>query len=376
MFDIKDQSNRVRLQAPAKRAREAAQWDAMHGAEREAAWAQLMDEQPDVHWALRFSFHQPPQWVLRAGACLESDLSAVISETECLPLYRGFHPMDGDVAMALEVLAGTSQVSWQQRLAWLDAERAKFDARAAVALDARANAPPPSPPRCVECGSAECTCPATDDPARTDPYAVEHSGSADCHYLGAADHERLERHEAYDGIVRSLLAKAKCGPIRLRAESCSSDGYELDQEIQLEEHGRVCAEREERAQRERMERMTRANIPPPRREEERYGPRANNRQGDEEFRKDRCVWYENVTGESLESVSLTKQWERVDVLARAWRAYSDGRPGKQQRSYSAPAASHQRHHCNHRCQCHQCQRRDPHQHRLSCRLFAVGTAVR
>jgi hypothetical protein len=47
------------------------------------------------------------------------------------------------------------------------------------------------------------------------------------------------------------------------------------------------------------------------------------------IRKDRCVWYENVTGESLEGVSLTEQWQRVDVLARGWRAYGDGRAGKQ-----------------------------------------------
>ena len=36
---------RQQREAPAKRAREAALWDAEHGAEREAAWAQLMGEQ-------------------------------------------------------------------------------------------------------------------------------------------------------------------------------------------------------------------------------------------------------------------------------------------------------------------------------------------
>ena len=41
------------------------------------------------------------------------------------------------------------------------------------------------------------------------------------------------------------------------------------------------------------------------------------------------MWYEHVTGESLEGVSLTKQWDLTDVLARAWRVYSDGQHGKQ-----------------------------------------------
>ena len=56
-----------------------------------------------------------------------------------------------------------------------------------------------------------------------------------------------------------------------------------------------------------------------------------NLEGDDAFRKDRRAWYEHVTGESLEGVSLTKQWQRARDLARAWRAYSDGRvTGKQQ----------------------------------------------
>ena len=87
-------------------------------------------------------------------------------------------------------------------------------------------------------------------------------------------------------------------------------------------------EREEREERERLERMQRAGIPPPRRDDtdgsyQRYGPLAQNPEGDDAFRKDRCVWNEHVTGESLEGVSLTKQWELTDVLARAWRVYSD-----------------------------------------------------
>ena len=54
-------------------------------------------------------------------------------------------------------------------------------------------------------------------------------------------------------------------------------------------------EREEREERDRLERMARAGIPPPRRDEERYGPLAQNPEGDETFRKDRRVWYEHVT---------------------------------------------------------------------------------
>ena len=92
--------------------------------------------------------------------------------------------------------------------------------------------------------------------------------------------------------------------------------------------------REEREERARLERMQREGIPPPRRDDpdgtyQRYGPLAHNPEGDEAFRKDRCVWYEHVTGESLEGVSLAEQRRLTDVLARAWRVYNDGRVGKQ-----------------------------------------------
>ena len=40
------------------------------------------------------------------------------------------------------------------------------------------------------------------------------------------------------------------------------------------------------------------------------------------------MWYEHVTGESLEGLSLTEQWERVDVIARRFRDYTDGRPAR------------------------------------------------
>ena len=71
-------------------------------------------------------------------------------------------------------------------------------------------------------------------------------------------------------------------------------------------------EREEREERERLERMQRAGVPPPHRDDpdgtyERYGPLAQNLEGDDAFRKDRRAWYKHVTGESLEGVSEPHQ---------------------------------------------------------------------
>ena len=364
---------REEREAPARRAREAAEWDAAHGTERDEAWTQLMHEQPDVYWALMYSFGGPLKWVLRAGECLESDITAIISEQEALQLYRGFRPFrsDGSVSKALKVLAGSSQMSsseWMQLLDWCDRERAIFDPQVAAMLSHRVRQPPSSPSQCVECGKAECTCPHPDDPVRADPYAVEHGGSADCHYLSATDHERLERRERYDCLAQQLIAKSRSGPLRLQPlqRSDTSDCYELDQERMIEEHGRVSSihgkpwhlvppgatlpahwldstqsggavdrpweraerervERDDREQRERLERMARANVPPPLRAEERYGLIASNQEGDERFRKDRAVWYEHVTGEPLDGLSLTEQWERVDSIARRFREYTDGR---------------------------------------------------
>ena len=348
---------REEREAPARRAREAAEWDAAHGTERDEAWTQLMHEQPDVYWALMYSFGGPLKWVLRAGECLESDITAIISEQEALQLYRGFRPFrsDGSVSKALKVLAGSSQMSsseWMQLLDWCDRERAIFDPQVAAMLSHRVRQPPSSPSQCVECGKAECTCPHPDDPVRADPYAVEHGGSGDCHYLGAADHERLEEQER--------AQQESTEPLR----PDRSDAFELERERELEEQGRISAvhgvpwhevpagstepahwldhidrpweriereraRQEERENHERVERMARAGIPPPRRDHDRYGSLAQNPEGDEAFRKDRRAWYEHVTGESFEGVSLSEQWERVDRLARGWRAYSDGRTGKQ-----------------------------------------------
>ena len=64
--------------------------------------------------------------------------------------------------------------------------------------------------------------------------------------------------------------------------------------------------------------------PPPRREHSTYGARGDI-EGDESFRADRVLWYEHFTGDSIQGLSLTEQWEAVDVVARRFRPYSDGR---------------------------------------------------
>ena len=348
-------------EARSRRAREAAEWDAAHGAEREAQHAALAAERPDFYWALECEIGRRPKWQLRRGMCLEAGATRVMADDEPLLLYRGFRPFrpDSNVLKAAQVFSGSPDFEW------LDAERVRLEARPSEATR-------PSLPRCVECGQHTCICPGSDAPCRADPFA--HGGSADCHFLGAADHERLERQNEYERVMHELLAKARHGPIRLhrdpsgREATDESDRHELDHEREIEEQGRVSAihgkpwhqvppgatmpvhwldstqdggpvsrpwevaererrEREEREERERMERMARAGIPPPRRDDARYGPLAQNPNGDEAFRKDRRAWYEHVTGESFEGVCLTEQWERVDVLARGWRAWGSGRQG-------------------------------------------------
>ena len=78
-----------------------------------------------------------------------------------------------------------------------------------------------------------------------------------------------------------------------------------------------------------MERVQQHRQPPPFRDESAYGPRGNNPEGDQRFRRARVEWYEEATGESLDGVSLAEQWKRVDRVARAFRAHTrDGRPGR------------------------------------------------
>ena len=70
----------------------------------------------------------------------------------------------------------------------------------------------------------------------------------------------------------------------------------------------------------RVERVQQRREPPPLRDDPAYGPRASNPQGDASFRADRMAWFERVTGDSLEGVDLSQQWQRADRVARAFRA--------------------------------------------------------
>ena len=81
--------------------------------------------------------------------------------------------------------------------------------------------------------------------------------------------------------------------------------------------------------RTRLEQVQERADPPPLRDDPKYGQRSANPQGDEQFRADRALWFERVTGESLEGLSLAEQWRRVHRVARAFRADTrDGRPGR------------------------------------------------
>ena len=344
---------REQKEARVQRAQDAAVWDAAHGAECEAQHAALTAEQPDFYWALAHEIGRRPKWHLRKSDCLEADATRVVADNEPLLLYRSFRPFppDGDVAKAAHIFSGNPD------FVWLDAERAR--------VEQGPEATHPSLQHCVECRQRGCACP------NTDPYGQ--GGSADCHYLGASDHERLEREEEYERLMRELLARGRHGPIRLgrnpppRDATDESDHYEMERECVLEEQGRISSihgkpwhqvppgstfpvhyldsthhggpverpwelaecerrRREEREECDRLERMTRCDIPPPRRNEERYGPLANNPDGDERFRKDRAVWYEHATGESLQGLSLAAQWQRTHDFARRFREYHDGRP--------------------------------------------------
>ena len=74
---------------------------------------------------------------------------------------------------------------------------------------------------------------------------------------------------------------------------------------------------------QRMQREQAAGLPP-RRDQIQYGERGDPA-GDQRFRADRESWYERFTGQSITTVSLQEQNELCDVIARRYRAYSDGR---------------------------------------------------
>ena len=317
-------------EAKARRAREAAEWDAAHGAKCEAEHASLRVTQPAFYWALACEIGRQPKWQLRKGECLEADATCTISDDEPLLRYRGFRPFraDGNLMKAAEVFGGSPDYEW------LSAERARLEPGSMEATR-------PSRPRCVECGERECVCPEWED----DP-------SVDCHYEGADDHERFHQQELRDCVQddaadphelqcdRVLEEQGRIAQIHGRPWDevppgstapvhwldSTEEGGPVDRPWERAEHAE--RQRRERELNERFQRMARNNIPPPHRSDERYGPLANNAAGDEAFRADRSVWYEHVTGESLEGLSLTEQWERVDVIARRFRDYTDGRPAR------------------------------------------------
>merc|ERR1711871_1072449 len=68
-------------------------------------------------------------------------------------------------------------------------------------------------------------------------------------------------------------------------------------------------------ERERIHRMECAGIPPPTRDDECYALQ----NGDNVFHEDLCTWYEGVTGESLEGMSVIEQSQRAGMLAHRWR---------------------------------------------------------
>ena len=154
---------REQNEAKANRAREAAEWDAAQGAEREAQHAALAAESPDFYWALACDIGRRPRWQLRKGDCLEADATRVMAHDEPLLLYRDFRPFrpDGDVLKASQIFSGAPDFEW------LDAERARLEQGPAEATRS-------SQPRCIECGQRgehECrVCPPADDPIREDPY--------------------------------------------------------------------------------------------------------------------------------------------------------------------------------------------------------------
>ena len=359
------------LREMARRESEFVAWAAVHAAERDAQHEQLAAEGLEFYWALGSCIGRKPKWELRNAECLEGDRSRTIGSGELgvdepLLMYREFRPFTGDVLKA-EQFFGADTL--QRDYDWLDSERVRLEPEPTDATRG-------SRGRCIECGQSpcdcpcftcyqhECQCPASDAENDVDdlPDAYGNS-SADCHYDGAAVHEQLQRDEQYQRIKKALLEKGQHGPIRVCAKHVLSNDMadpDLEYDLANAEHGRISLihgrpwdevppnatapvhwfdslrrpweqeeweqeQREKREHRERLERMRRANIPPPYREDARYGALTNNSSRNEAFHKDRAVWYEHVTGDSLDGLSLAEQRERVDVIARRFRVYNDGR---------------------------------------------------
>ena len=344
-------------------------WQAEHGAEREAQLATIGEAQPPFYWAL--SVPRPPdkpKWQLRKFECLAEDRGCalgreyVLNFEEPTLLYREFHPFEGDVLAATRFFQDPSDREW------LRGERARLEAKPPTEQP-NANVPPTAREHAPLVPELAAYHQEWDRRHDYDPYDAE---------LPLPPPPK----ESYQKLVQDLLMKGRNGPIRLRRHPpCdpldrppitwplpapgsvhADDWVELERDLELEEQGRIAMahgrqwdrvsgmtaprhwldfvdrpwervlrERERQAEQElldRLERMARSNVPPPLRNEERYGSRADNPAGDEAFRKDRLVWYEHVTGESLGHLTLSEQWQLVHVVARRFREYSDGRAAR------------------------------------------------
>ena len=255
-----------------------------------------------------------------------------------------------------------------------------FDGQPAADDDAM---PPLTWHGCRRCGQHECSSCGNDNPlARTE------GGSADMYYVGPDDHERMERREreararpvqrkpppmrgdydALDGAQAfdedwrqwyeretgesldggELSQHKQCGLEARLASADPPDDHELEFDRALDEAGRSSlfygqplgdmpegaapplgwhppnfvalqvAARE--AERQRMARAVHAGVPPPQRTEYAAGE-----EGRESFRADRRAWYERVTGDLLEGVSIAEQHRLCHDFARRYRTYTDGR---------------------------------------------------
>jgi len=331
------------VRSMAKRAREFNAWQRAHGAERDACFDDLAASEPVFYWALEHKRHSRPKWQLRNGNLLSEDQTKTIGMSEAfieepLLLYRDFRQFHGNVLRAQEILSRRSRsiADW----AWLDSERAKLEPQPCDATRSSA-------PRCDDCGKSECMCPPLEEEACLEDPRGSFQAFVEAELApsqrprvsttddGSGFERDQERELARQGRIAVIHGRpwdtvpegATIGSHWMDSASCPGDGGTVSRPWEYAERERQ--RQIEREQAERVERLAQSGVPPPHRDDSRYGPTAQNPAGDEAFRADRAVWYEQVTGQSLEGLSLTEQWEAVDVVARRFRHYSDGRPHKQ-----------------------------------------------
>ena len=309
------------LKAMAQREREWVGWAAKHDGEREAQLAALAEAEPLYFWALEHALNQKPKWVLRKGEWLETDSARTLGENqlrveEPLSMYRAFEPFVGDASAAATRFGdpySRANKNWERR------ERAALEAQ----LAAR---------------GAEhlCTgnCPLPSDDEQTAESGEElcepEQSSADCFYEGAAAHERLAEAERLKRRVERDEVDECDGDRVLHDDARRSIFYGtpaanlqpgLAAPRDWSEADVLHAREVEREERRCLDRAAREGFPPPHRSDEKYGSQVQNPDGDDCFRHDRRVWYEQVTGDSLEDVRLSEQWRICDTLARRYRTY-------------------------------------------------------